>query len=344
MDGRVAAEALIEARALTKVFRRPAKDPGTIGALRHLVTRRYTEHVAVDHVDLTVHAGEAVAYVGRNGAGKSTTVKLLTGILVPTSGEVRVNGLVPHAHRIANARRIGVVFGQRSQLWWDLPVRESFGLLRDMYRVPGPRYRQTLDELSEVLGLAELMPVVARKLSLGQRMRADLAAALLHRPPLVYLDEPTIGLDIEVKDAVRAFLRRIVADGTTVLLTTHDLADIEDVCRRLVIIDQGRVIHDGDLASVRDSFARERSIHFQLAAPVDLAAVAPRVPGGQVLAGRTGTEFSVRFDRFAHTAGEVAAAVMSTVDVVDFRLDEPGIEDVVRKVYAGELRPAPHPA
>jgi ABC-2 type transport system ATP-binding protein len=335
----MAAAALIEARALTKVFRRPVKDPGTLGALRHLVTRRYTEQVAVDHIDLTVCAGESVAYVGRNGAGKSTTVKLLTGVLVPTSGEVRVNGLVPHAQRIANARGIGVVFGQRSQLWWDLPVRESFGLLRDMYRVPPAQYRETLDRLTGVLGLADLMPVVARKLSLGQRMRADLAAALLHRPPIVYLDEPTIGLDIEVKDAVRAFLRQLVEDGTTVLLTTHDLADIEDVCRRLVIIDQGRIIHDGDLASVRDSFACERSIHFQLAGSVDLSAVAARLPGGQLLPGRTGTEFSVRFDRFEHTAGQVAAAVMSTVDVVDFRLDEPGIEDVVRRVYAGELDP-----
>jgi ABC-2 type transport system ATP-binding protein len=292
--------------------------------------------VAVDGIDLTVEAGEAVAYVGRNGAGKSTTVKLLTGVLVPSSGEVKVAGVVPHEDRIANARQIGVVFGQRTQLWWDLPVRETFSLLRDMYRIPPAEYRATVERLTEVLDLGELMPVLARKLSLGQRMRADLAASLLHRPRIVYLDEPTIGLDIAVKDNVRAFLRQIVADGTTVLLTTHDLDDIEDVCQRIVIIDEGRIIHDGPIASVRDNLARERSIHFQVASPVPLDAVRGKLPDAFVEA--TGdTDFSVRFDRFAYSAGDVATAVMALGDVRDFRIDEPSIEDVVRRVYAGEL-------
>jgi ABC-2 type transport system ATP-binding protein len=329
--------ALVEADELTKVFRRPVKGPGLRGSLKHLVTRRYRETVAVDRVHLRVEAGEAVAYVGPNGAGKSTTVKLLCGILVPTAGHVRVGGVVPHRDRIANARQIGVVFGQRTQLWWDLPVRESLGLLRDLYDLDARTYAEQLERFDEVLGLGDLLPVVTRKLSLGQRMRADLAAALLHRPRIVYLDEPTIGLDIAVKDRVRAFLRELRADGTTLILTTHDLGDIEDVCQRIVIIDSGRIIFDGPLGGVKDRFARDRSVHLQLADPVPMSAVAERLPDAEVTAGEAPGEFSVRFDRFQVTAGRIIAAVSELSEVVDLRIDEPAIEDVVRKVYAGEI-------
>ena len=201
---------------------------------------------------------------------------------MPTAGEVRVGGVIPHRDRMANARQIGVLFGQRTQLWWDLPVRESLALLRDMYGIGERAYRERLERFDDVLGIGELLPVVARKLSLGQRMRADLAAALLHRPRIVYLDEPTIGLDIAVKDRVRAFLRELRADGTTLMLTTHDLGDIEDVCQRIVIIDDGRIIYDGALAGVKDRYARERSVHLQLADPVPLATVAGLVPDALV--------------------------------------------------------------
>jgi ABC-2 type transport system ATP-binding protein len=331
--------ALIEARELTKVFRRPVKAPGLKGSLAHLVTRKYADTLAVDHVDLDVQAGEAVAYVGPNGAGKSTTVKLLSGILVPSSGSVRVAGVVPHADRIANARNIGVLFGQRTQLWWDLPVRDSLNLLRDMYGVPDSDYRKRLERFDDVLELGDLLPVVARKLSLGQRMRADLAAALLHAPQLVYLDEPTIGLDIAVKDRVRAFLREIVADGTTLILTTHDLGDIEDVCRRIAIIDGGRIIYDGDLAGVKDSFARHRSLHLELTAPVDPAVLAARLPDAEIEDDGSGpvNALTIRFDRFRLTAGQVIATVTELAEVADLHIDEPAIEDVVRKVYAGEI-------
>jgi ABC-2 type transport system ATP-binding protein len=331
--------AVIEARQLTKVFRRPVKAPGLKGSLAHLVQRRFADTVAVDHVDLDIEAGEAVAYVGPNGAGKSTTVKLLSGILVPTSGDVRVAGVVPHTDRIANARGIGVLFGQRTQLWWDLPVRDTLNLLRDMYGVPEREYRARLERFDDVLGLGDLLPVVARKLSLGQRMRADLAAALLHAPGVVYLDEPTIGLDIAVKDRVRAFLREIVADGTTLILTTHDLGDIEDVCRRIALIDGGRVIYDGDLAGVKDSFARHRSLHLQLVTAVDPARVAARLPDAEVegAGDRPVTELTIRFDRFRLTAGQVINAVSELSEVADLHIDEPAIEDVVRKVYAGEI-------
>jgi ABC-2 type transport system ATP-binding protein len=326
--------ALVETRGLTKVFRRPQKDPGLRGSLKHLVQRRFTEHRAVDGIDLDIEAGEAVAYVGPNGAGKSTTIKLLTGILVPTAGTVEVVGVRPHIDRMANARNIGVLFGQRTQLWWDLPVRESLTLLRDMYKLSEAFYRKRLERLDDVLGLGELLPVLARKLSLGQRMRADLAAALLHQPRIVYLDEPTIGLDISVKDKVRDFLRELRVDGTTLMLTTHDLGDIEDVCERIIIIDEGRKIFDGPLAEMKDRFARVRRMHLQVPSAYH-AKIEEMLPGVEVTG--SGHELSITFDRFSHTAGQIISAVLGVCEVGEFHLDEPEIEDVVRKVYAGEL-------
>jgi ABC-2 type transport system ATP-binding protein len=292
---------------------------------------------AVDNVSLSIEAGEAVAYVGPNGAGKSTTIKLLTGIVEPTSGEIRVGGIVPHHNRMANSRQIGVLFGQRTQLWWDLPVRESLALLRDMYDLPADVYRRQLKRFDDVLGLDELLPVIARKLSLGQRMRADLACALLHNPKIVYLDEPTIGLDIAVKDRVREFLKQLKVEGTTIMLTTHDLGDIEDTCERIVIIDGGKVIYDGGLAQVKDEYARERRMHLQLGCDLPIEELVLRFPQAAVTAGNAHREFTIAFDKADLTAGAVLAGVAQMVEVLEVRIDEPAIEDVVRKVYAGEL-------
>lgn len=329
--------AIVVAEDLTKTFRRPRKASGLGGALRHLVRPEHDEHVAVDRLSLSVEAGEAVAYVGPNGAGKSTTVKMLTGILVPTSGTVRVGGLVPHEQRVVNARQLGVVFGQRTQLWWDLPVRDSLELLRDMYGIGPAEYARTLEEFDAVLGLGELLGQMARKLSLGQRMRADLAAALLHRPPIVFLDEPTIGLDLEVKDRVRAFVRGMVDDGTTVLLTTHDLGDISDICSRIVIIDHGSIVFDGPLATVTDAFATEGLVRVTLReAPTSLASLRAALPDADVEE-RDGNELVVRFDRRAATGGEILRPVFDLHDVVDVRIEEPDIETVVRKMYARDL-------
>jgi ABC-2 type transport system ATP-binding protein len=328
---------IVEARQLTKVFKKPDKSPGLAGSVRHLFTRRYTDNVAVDNVDLSIEAGEAVAYVGPNGAGKSTTVKLLSGILVPTSGSVRIDGLHPQQDRMAISHRIGVLFGQRTQLWWDLPVAESFAVLRDIYGVDRATFRRRLERFDEVLGLGEILPVLGRRLSLGQRMRADLAAALLHQPQIVYLDEPTIGLDLAVKDRVREFFRTIRDEGTTVMLTSHDLADIEGFCRRLVIIDSGRIIFDGDLEAVKDRFARERLLHVETETSIALEELRESLPGAQIEPGETPLHFSVRFDRFALTAGQVITALAGLANLVDFRVDEPSIEDVIRRVYSGEL-------
>jgi ABC-2 type transport system ATP-binding protein len=328
---------IIEARGLTKKFRQAVKEPGLVGSFKHFFNRKYKDKLAVDHIDFSVEAGESVAYLGPNGAGKSTTIKMLTGILVPTSGSLIVDGLVPHEKRQQNARSIGVVFGQRTQLWWDIPVVESFNLARDMYEIPVERYRDNLAQFTEILGLSEFINLPAAKISLGQRMRADLCMALLHDPKILYLDEPTIGLDIAVKDSIRQFVRsRVEERGTTVILTTHDLGDIEDICKRIVIIDNGKIIHDGDLATLKDNYARDRVIHFQLARPPEsMAPICAGLPACETTT--DGLRLSVRFDRFKFAAGEIAAAVMPHVEVVDFRIDEPEVEDLIRKVYLGQL-------
>ena len=328
---------LIEAHGLTKKFRQAVKEPGLAGSMKHFFTRKFKDKLAVDNIDLSIEAGESVAYLGPNGAGKSTTIKMFTGILVPTSGSLVVNGLVPYEKRQQNARNIGVVFGQRTTLWWDIPVVESFNLARDMYEIPAARYKKNLAEFTELLGLDEFMNIPAGKISLGQRMRADLCMALLHEPRILYLDEPTIGLDIAVKDSIRKFIRRQVEEcGTTVMLTTHDLGDIEDICKRIVIIDNGKIIHDGDLTALKDNYARDRVIHFQLArAPESIDSVCAGLPDCKL--SDDGLRLSVRFDRFEHAAGAIAAAVMPRVEVVDFRIDEPEVEDLIRRVYLGQL-------
>ncbi len=227
----------IDAQKLTKDFKSHKSRPGLMGAFRDLLTREYQTIRAVDEIDLQVAEGEIVGYIGENGAGKSTTIKMLTGILMPTSGELKINGMVPFKERERFVRTIGVVFGQRSQLWWDIAVQESFQLLKKIYRIQDDRH---LQHMIEVLDIAQLLDKPVRKLSLGQRMRCELVAALIHNPPLVFLDEPTIGLDVLVKLKIRDFLKEMNQQyGTTILLTTHDLSDIEALCNRVVMIDQG---------------------------------------------------------------------------------------------------------
>lgn len=333
---------LIETKGLRKVFRQAVKEPGLAGAVKHLFTQRYRDKSAVEGIDLTIEEGETVAYVGPNGAGKSTTIKMLSGVLVPSGGEIRVDGLVPHKQRMENAQRIGAVFGQRTQLWWDIPVRESLGLLRDIYQVPPETFKRNMDAFTELLGMEDFLHLSARKLSLGQRMRADLAAALLHDPKIVYLDEPTIGLDVAVKHRIRDFIKEMNRNkGTTMLLTTHDLGDIEDLCERLIIIDQGRIIYDGKLREVKDAFARERTIHMQLSSPIpeaeSLFRDLPDVRVVRTAEDQAASSLSVRFDRFRCTASDIVKRLMNRGEVVDFRIDEPSIEEIIRRVYEGQL-------
>ena len=287
---------------------------------------------AVLDVGFSVERGEMVGYLGPNGAGKSTTIKMLTGILAPTSGRIEVDGLVPLRDRVALARRIGVVFGQRSQLWWDLPLRDSFELLHHVYRTDRARHRANFDELATMLDVGGQLDTPVRQLSLGQRMKGELVAALLHEPSVLFLDEPTIGLDVVSKHAVREGLRRLVDDrGVTVLLTTHDLADVEQLCERVVIIDHGRVIYDGGLDALRARHGRERTLVVDLVEPH-----AALVVDGAEVVKVDGPRQWIRFDGAAVSAADVLAAVYRQADVRDLSVEETDIDEVVRRIYTGD--------
>ncbi|EWC63083.1 ABC transporter, ATP-binding protein [Actinokineospora spheciospongiae] len=315
---------IIEVSGLRKDFTVTTK----VGRLR----RERTVVSAVDGVDLVVGRGELIGYIGPNGAGKSTTLKVLTGVLTPSAGRVRVCGLDPVADRTTLARRIGVVFGQRSQLWWDLPLGESFELLRHIYRVPAAEHAARLRTCSDLLDLDGFTRTPVRQLSLGQRMRGELTAALLHGPEVLFLDEPTIGLDVLSKQAVRGFLAELDRRGdTTVVLTTHDLADIEKLCERLVVIDHGRVVHDGTLDALHTRHGSRRTIVADLDAPWPAGQT---VPGAAVTAVEAdGTRVTLTLD--GRAAGEVVAALARIVPLRDLSVQEPDIEDVVARIYRG---------
>jgi len=326
---------LIEVRDLVKEFRVADRREGTGGAIVDLFAARKRTVRAVDGVSFGVERGEMLGYIGPNGAGKSTTVKILTGILVPTAGEVRVAGLVPHADRKRHVRRIGVVFGQRTQLWWDIAVIESFRLLRRIYGVGEKDFRERLDELSRILDLEGLLHTPVRKLSLGQRMRCDIAASLIHRPDILFLDEPTIGLDIVAKDSIRTFLKDVNARlGTTILLTTHDLRDIEELCRRILIIDRGRIIYDGGLAEVKSRHASETAVEFDFARGPEPDELEALVRGNGVRWERLAPlRFRAVFDRRVVPVAEIIRRTVPAIPVSDLTIVEPDIETVVKKIY-----------
>jgi ABC-2 type transport system ATP-binding protein len=293
------------------------------------VRRRREQVDAVRGIDLQIARGAMVGYIGPNGAGKSTTIKMLTGILVPSGGRVRVDGLEPSRERTALAGRIGVVFGQRSQLWWDLPLRDSFELLRFVYRVPAARHAENLRRFAAGLELGPLLDVPVRQLSLGQRMRGELTAALLHDPSILLLDEPTIGLDLVSKEAVREFLVAINREqGTTVLLTTHDLTDVERLCERLLIIDHGRVIEDGTVAGITERYGTERTLVVDLVEPGE-----PLVVEGAEVTRVEGPRQWLRFSRDEVTASELLLRVTARFEVRDLSVEEPDIESIVREIY-----------
>jgi ABC-2 type transport system ATP-binding protein len=294
------------------------------------VRRRREEVTAVAGIDLQIERGAMVGYIGPNGAGKSTTIKMLTGILVPSAGHLRVDGLEPSRSRTELAKRIGVVFGQRSQLWWDLPLRDSFDLLRHVYRVPAERHAANLARYAEGLDLGPLLDVPVRQLSLGQRMRGELTAALLHDPTILMLDEPTIGLDVISKEAVREFLVAINREqGTTVLLTTHDLSDVERLCERLLIIDHGTLIEDGTVAGITERYGTERTLVVDLAEPGEPLQIA-----GARVTRVEGPRQWLRFRRDDVSASELLSRVTAQVEVRDLSVEEPDIESIVSEIYA----------
>ena len=324
---------IITVRHLYKDFQLFKHHRGLLGAFRNLFTREFRAVNAVNDVSFSIERGELVGYLGPNGAGKSTTLKMLTGILVPTRGEVCVNGRVPWKERAAHARDIGVVFGQRTNLWWDLPVIESFDLLHYIYRVPDQRYYRNLLRFQDLLGLGEFLHTPVRSLSLGQRMRADLAAALLHDPKLVFLDEPTIGLDVVAKERIRQFIQSINRErGATVILTTHDLGDVEKLCERVMMIDRGRLLFDGPLSTLRERFGGERELVVDLADDYDDVTV-----DGATVVAREGRRVTYRFGADGLTASDLIARTSGRFRIGDLSVREPEIDATVRRIYEERL-------
>lgn len=323
---------VIEVDRLSKEFRILSHRRGLLGAAMNLFSAESRTLIAVDRISFSIEPGEFVGYVGPNGAGKSTTIKMLSGILTPSSGSVRVGGLIPHRARRENARQIGVVFGQRTQLWWDLPPIEAFELLGRIYSVSKQRLDERIAYFKELLGLADLLEVPVRKLSLGQKMRCELAAALLHDPGVLFLDEPTIGLDVVAKEQMRGFLRRINRERkTTVLLTSHDLDDIERLSSRVMVIDHGRIIHDGTVDSLKGRFGNIRELVVDL---VESGGELP-LPAGCSVKRAEGTRVTIEFDSDTIGAPALIAHILASHPIRDLSVHEPGIEEVVKRIYLG---------
>jgi len=327
---------IIQANHVAKAFTRTKAVDGRFSAVRTLFTRATETIHAVEDVSFSVDEGEIVGYLGPNGAGKSTTIKILTGILVPTAGQIAVAGLVPWENREANAMNIGVVFGQRTQLWWALPLQESLRLIGRMYRMPEDAYRRSLDQLTELLDMGPFLQTPVRQLSLGQRMRGDLAAAVLYRPPILFLDEPTVGLDIVAKERIRAFIEEINRERkTTVLLTTHDLEDVERLCKRIIIIDHGRVLFDGQANDLRRRYAPSRLVDVTVSGEgvAALSGVLGALPAGVSVVSHEGmrASFEVQPERVA--VSDLIAAIAARTPIADLAVREPAMEGIIRQIY-----------
>lgn len=331
---------MIEVKHVSKEFVSPKKYPGFKGAIKGLFSNEKVVKKAVDDISFTIQKGEIVGYIGSNGAGKSTTIKMMTGILNPTEGECLVDGINPSECRKENAQNIGVVFGQRTQLWWDLPLSESFTILKEIYDVPDEDYEERMAFLNRVLELNEFFDRPVRTLSLGQRMRADLGAALLHNPKVLYLDEPTIGLDLVVKDNIRQAIREINEKyQTTVILTTHDIGDIEELCSRIIIIDEGKKIYDGSLEELKDSYGTRRMISMEVKKPERLKnlKLAEALDASEndfdAELDVENNVFTISFDKHKIHVPQILAAVMEVSEVTDIKLQETEFAEIVKKIY-----------
>jgi ABC-2 type transport system ATP-binding protein len=330
-------QTIIEVDELSKYFRTFHRREGIWGGLQNLFVREYKTVAAVDRVSFTVNRGEMVGYIGPNGAGKSTSIKMLTGILVPSSGKALVNGYIPYKQRRQYVRTIGVVFGQRTQLWWDIAVVESFKLLRRIYDVSQRDFDARMEQFNHILGISDFLYTPVRKLSLGERMRCDLAAALLHNPPLLFLDEPTIGLDVVAKHHIREFLRTINREyQTTVLLTTHDLDDIEELCKRILIIDHGKVLFDGPLEVLKNRLLRTKHIKFALKQRADSESLKLYATADVSLEAVDEVTFRLRFDRTKVSGADLIRRLLAEHDVRDLLIEDEPIEEIIKRIYAGE--------
>ena len=335
-------ENMIYAENLRKEFKKIIKEPGVKGAVKSLFKPKKEIVTAVDDISFTVPKGEILGFIGPNGAGKSTVIKMLTGILMPTSGMCRINGQIPQKDRKNYVCEIGVVFGQRTQLWWDLALRETYAVLKEIYQVPDEQYHQRMAFLNEVLELDDFITSPVRTLSLGQRMRADIAASLLHSPKVLFLDEPTIGLDVVVKENIRNAIRKInEEEGTTVILTTHDLADIEFLCERIMMIDRGKKVFDGSLSGLKHNFGDVRTLTFELVNAPDFKLLDYHrrfhLTEDEIGAERDGSTVKVRFDTAEVSVEDVVSYTLSTVHVKDLNIKDVEIEEIIKRLYRREV-------
>ena len=335
-------ENMIYVENLRKEFKKIIKEPGLKGSVKALFKPKKEIITAVDDISFTVPKGEILGFLGPNGAGKSTVIKMLTGILMPTSGMCRINGQNPQKDRKNYVREIGVVFGQRTQLWWDLALRETYAVLKEIYQVPDEQYKKRMAFLNEVLELDDFITSPVRTLSLGQRMRADIAASLLHSPKVLFLDEPTIGLDVVVKENIRNAIRKINAEeGTTVILTTHDLADIEFLCERIVMIDKGKKVFDGGIAELKHNFGDVRTLEFELVNASDFKLLDYhrrfKLTQDELTAERDGAKATVRFDTAKVSVEDIISYTLSTVHVKDLNIKDVEIEEIIKRLYRREV-------
>lgn len=333
---------MIYVNELKKEFKKAVKEPGLKGSVKALFSPKYEIVKAVDDITFHVPKGEILGFIGPNGAGKSTVIKMLTGILTPTSGTCEINGFIPQKNRQKYVKEIGVVFGQRTQLWWDLALRETYSVLKEIYEVPDKEFRSRMAFLNEVLELDDFIGSPVRTLSLGQRMRADIAASLLHNPKVLFLDEPTIGLDVVVKDNIRNAIQKINAEeGTTVILTTHDLADIELLCNRIVMIDKGKKVFDGQISALKQEFGQMRELNFELAKASDISnldyAADLLLVGDDIAVNSDGAKVSVKFNSDKATVEQMLSYTLSKVHVKDINLKDADIEEIIRRLYRQEV-------
>lgn len=333
---------MIYVNDLRKEFKKAIKEPGLKGSVKALFKPNYEIIKAVDGISFHVDKGEMLGFIGPNGAGKSTVIKMLTGILTPTSGTCEINGYIPQKNRQQYVKEIGVVFGQRTQLWWDLALRETYSVLKEIYEVPDKEFRERMAFLNEVLELEDFITSPVRTLSLGQRMRADIAASLLHNPKVLFLDEPTIGLDVVVKDNIRNAIQKInEQEGTTVILTTHDLADIELLCDRIVMIDKGKKVFDGQISQLKHEFGQMRDLQFELSNIADLSKLDYmsdlKLSDDDFSLSNNNTLVSVRFNSDIISVEDILSYTLSKVHVKDINLKDADIEEIIRRVYRQEV-------
>ena len=331
---------MIEVKNVTKEFKKTIKDAGLMGSAKSLFHKKTEIVKAVDDISFTVNEGEILGFIGPNGAGKSTAIKMLTGILTPTSGEIIINGQVPYKNRKKYVKEIGVVFGQRTQLWWDLPLRETYSVLKEIYQIEDKAFKQRMDFLNEVLELDPFIGSPVRTLSLGQRMRADIAASMIHNPRVLFLDEPTIGLDVVVKDNIRKAIAEInKTEKTTIILTPHDLSDIELLCKRIVMIDKGKKVYDGALDSMKEKYGKMREIHINLLSEKDMDkldfAGKLGLDGDDLELAIDGKKAIVRFNSSKVQVSDMLSYILGTITVKDIAVSEADIEEIIRRLYKG---------